>query len=286
MGPGGRGTELISSVSTELSTAASRPPPPAAQPRRTRLLTNAPLAGICFDALGTLFDIDSLLDEIDDRVAPGAGEGFAERLASWTWLLTAAERYQPFDDVARDALVAAAADVGARVDAAGVSALVSRLKQLPLAAGASAALRDLQPAQLAVLSNGSAASLRALVGNAGVAQSVHHLLCADQVGRFRPAPQVYALASMAFGVSSDRVLLVSAHGWDIAGAHLAGLRTAWVSRGRTELPVAGVRADIVVHSLEMLPDALAQHRLIDFEPSGTTTIAGSVSAGAYRRRRR
>lgn len=240
----------------------------------------APLAGICFDALGTLFDVDRLLDDLDDRIGPAAGSAFAERLVSWSWLVTAADRYRPFGDLAESALQATAAEFGARLDNGSTAELLSRLHRLPLARGAAGALRDLQPAQLAVLSNAPVESIKALVHNAGVAQCVPHLLSADSVGRFEPAPQVYALASMAFGVSSDRVLLVSAHDWDIAGAHMAGLRTAWVSMGRAESAVAGIRADIVVPSLETLPDALAQRGLIDFEPSGTTIPGHPVPPGS------
>jgi FMN phosphatase YigB (HAD superfamily) len=128
----------------------------------------------------------------------------------------------------------------------------------------------LEPAQLAVLSNGSRDGLCALVHNAGVAQQFIHLLGADEVQRYKPAPQVYALPSMAFGVSSDRVLLVTANEWDVAGAATAGLRTAWIAKGRPQTRVLGVGADIVVESLDALPDVLADRGLIDFEPGGTT----------------
>jgi 2-haloacid dehalogenase len=238
------------------------------------------LAGVCFDANGTLFDIDRLLDDIDDRIGPAAGSAFIERLVSWSWLVTAADRYRPFAELAETALHATAAEFGVRLDNGSAASLLTGLHRLPLSPGAALALRELQPAQLAVLSNSSEESLKALMHNAGVAQCVPHLLSADSVGRFKPAPQVYALASMAFGVSSDRVLLVSAHEWDIAGAHMAGMRTAWVSMGRAESAVAGVRADIVVHSLETLPDALAQRGLIDFEPSGTTIPGRPMPPGS------
>lgn len=247
----------------------------------------APLAGICFDALGTLFDLDPLLEEIDQLVGFGAGVDFEARLMPWMWLLTAADRYQPVTDLARSALAAAAAEHRARLDDATLDSLVSRLDRLPMFQGAADALRELRPARLAVLANSCEATATALVENAGVADCVRHLLCSDQVGRYKPAPQVYALSSVAFGVSSDRVLLVSAHDWDVAGAHMAGMRTAWVANGRRETPVAGIAADIVVPSLSALPDALAQHGLIDFEPSGTT-IPGRrlpVSAGEGPRRR-
>ena len=240
----------------------------------------APLAGICFDALGTLFDLEPLLDEIDERLVAGASDSFLSRFVPWTWLATAAERWQPVDEIARSALVASAAEQAVRVDEATVTELVSRLRRLPLAEGAEDVLRELAPAQLAVLSNSGQDGIKALVHNAGVAQLLLHLLSADQVGRYKPAPQVYALASIAFGVSSDRVLMVSAHDWDITGARLAGMRTAWISHGRQQGPALGIAPDIVVESLARLPDVLAQHGLIAFEPSGTTIPGRPLPPGS------
>lgn len=239
-----------------------------------------PIAGICFDALGTLFELTPLLDEIDERVAPGAGEDFARRLVPWTWLATAAGRWQPLSEVARAALAAAARTQRVQLGDALASELLSHMQRLPLAGGASDVLRTLRPAQLAVLSNDTEESLKALAHNAGVAQCFEHLLSADQARAFKPAPQVYALASVAFGVSSDRVLLVSANEWDIAGGHLAGLRTAWIAGGRPEARVLDVSADIVVNSLDRLPDALADRGLIDFEPSGATIPGRPLPPGS------
>jgi 2-haloacid dehalogenase len=34
----------------------------------------------------------------------------------------------------------------------------------------------------------------------------------------------------------DQMLLVAVHPWDIHGAHLAGLRTGWISREQTPYP--------------------------------------------------
>jgi 2-haloacid dehalogenase len=271
---------LISSISKEVSGGT----------RLSNSGTPAPLAGICFDAIGTLFDVEPLLDEIDARVARGVSDGFLYRLMPWTWLVTAAERYQPFNDVARSALLAAATERGAPLEDGTADELVARLDRLPLVQGGADVLRELQPAQLAVLSNSSEHCLQAMVQKAGVAQHLRHLLCSDHAARYKPAPQAYALISIAFGVSSDRVLMVSAHDWDIAGARMAGMRTAWISYGQRETPAVGVAADLVVDSLIALPDVLAQHGLIDFEPSGTA-ITGrpaprrGVSGGGGRRRR-
>jgi 2-haloacid dehalogenase len=239
-----------------------------------------PIAGICFDALGTLFDLRPLLDEIDGRVAPGAGRAFARRLAPWMWHATAAGRYQPLSELARSALAAAAREQRVRLGEQEAAALMAHMQRLPPAEDAVEVLRQLQPAQLAILSNGTEDGTKALLGNAGVAQCFLHVLSADQVRMFKPAPQVYALASVAFGVSSDRVLMVSSHEWDVAGAHFAGLRTAWIAGGRPETRVLDVSADIVVNSLARLPDALADRGLIDFEPAGTTIPGRPLPPGS------
>jgi 2-haloacid dehalogenase len=238
------------------------------------------LAGICFDAYGTLFDFAPLREEIEAHVGGGAGDAFVQRLVTWTWHLTAADRWLPFTDVARHALQDCAAAHGSRLDPGTAAALVSRLSQLPLGDGAAEVIRALAPAQLAVLSNGSREGVAALLHNAGVAQQFLHLLGTDQVQRYKPAPQVYAMASVAFGVSSDRVLLVSANDWDVAGAAMAGLRTAWISGGRPPARMLGVGADIVVDQLAQLPDALADRGLIDFEPSGATIPGQPLPPGS------
>jgi 2-haloacid dehalogenase len=238
------------------------------------------IVGICFDAFGTLFDTAPLVAEVDEVLAPGAGQGFLQRLVPWTWHTTAADRYVPFDEIACHALLSAAREHGVRLDEGQARELASRLHRLPLVAGAAEVLRTLEPAQLAVLSNGSRESVKALLHNAGVAQRILHVLAADQVRRYKPAPQVYALASVAFGVSSDRVLLVTANEWDVAGAHLAGLRTAWIARGRPDGRVLDIRADIVVEELADLPDALADHGLIVFEPSGSTIPGRPLPPGS------
>jgi FMN phosphatase YigB (HAD superfamily) len=67
---------------------------------------------------------------------------------------------------------------------------------------------------------------------------------------------MYAMAPRAFRTRADRVLLVSSNEWDITGGACAGLRTAWLGRGREPSWVLGVEADIVVHSLPDLAGAL------------------------------
>jgi 2-haloacid dehalogenase len=243
-------------------------------------VSTAPLASICFDAFGTVFDLAPLLDEIDATIGPGGSEAFTARLVPWTWHATAADRYRPLPQIALAALRGAAREHGVRVDRTTEQRLVSRLQQLPPVPGAREVLRTLQPAQLALLSNGTAEGVTALATNAGVADCFLHLLSADQVRRFKPAPQVYALVPVAFGVSSDRVLMVSSNEWDVAGAHEAGLRTAWVSMGRRETRVLDVGADVVVDSLAALPDALADRGLIDFEPAGATIPGHPLPPGS------
>jgi 2-haloacid dehalogenase len=252
----------------------------SARPPMSIPVSAAALAGICFDAFGTLFDLRPLIDEIDAKAGPGAGSSFVHCMVSWTWHATAAEQYPQLDEIALTALAAATRERGVRLENGDAHQLVSRLLQLPLADGAAETLRILQPAQLALLSNGSQDALKALVHNAGVAQLFRHLLSTDQVRRFKPAPQVYALAPVAFGVSSDRVLMVSANDWDVAGAGMAGLRTAWVSRGRPQTFVLGVQPDIVVESLADLPDILADRGLLDFEPSGATVPGRPLPPGS------
>ena len=197
---------------------------------------------IAFDAFGTLFDLEALREPAGDEVF----DAFLARLQPWTWLATAADAYLPLPDLAQDAFESAAQEVGADVDAA---ELAGKLTELPLFPEVKDALDSLADRMLAVLSNGTADGLEQLLANAGIRDRFQHVLAADSVARYKPAPEVYALASRAFGLHADEVTLVSGNAWDAIGAKLAGLRCVWVSRGKPLAPVLGLTPDEVVEDL-------------------------------------
>ena len=197
---------------------------------------------IAFDAFGTLFDLEALREPAGDDLY----EAFYARLQPWTWLATAAGAYRPLPELAEQAFTAAAAEIGADVDA---GQLAGQLTELPLFPEARATLGTLEGERLAVLSNGTADGLEQLLTRAGIRDRFEHVLAADSVGRYKPAPEVYALAPRAFGVVAGDVTLVSGNNWDAAGAKLAGLRSVWVSRGKPLAPVLGVTPDEVVADL-------------------------------------
>ncbi len=217
------------------------------------------LAGVAFDAFGTLFDLSGLKPRLEERFA-GRGEavfgGFTSRLVPYTWHLTASGRYRPIMEVATAAFAAAAREAGADLDEPAARELAGGLTELPAYPDVAAALEALGDRRLAVLSNGTAPGIDALIRGAGVEGHFDHLLAADAVERFKPAPEAYGLLTDAFRAQPADLMLVSAHEWDIAGAQTAGLRGALVAREGAPTSFLGHEADLVISDLGELPAAL------------------------------
>jgi len=218
-----------------------------------------PLAGIAFDAFGTLFDLSGLQPRLEERFGT-RGEavfaGFTSRLVPYTWHLTVCGRYRPLPEVAAAAFAAAAREAGAELDEPGTRDLASGLTELPAYPDVAEALERLADRRLAVLSNGTAEGVTSLVEGAGVGGHFDHLLAVDGVERFKPAPEAYGLLIRAFAAPPADLLLVSAHEWDIAGAQAAGLSGALVAREGPPTSFLGHEADLVVGELGELPAAL------------------------------
>jgi 2-haloacid dehalogenase len=206
---------------------------------------------IAFDAFGTLFDLEALREHAGDELY----DAFYARLQPWTWFATVAGAYRPLPQLAEEALRSAARAVGHDPDEA--AELAGRLTKLPLFPEAEAALDALRDKhRLAVLSNGTVDGLEELLSGAGIRDRFEHVIAADSVGRYKPAQELYELGPRAFTAAPHEVVLVSGNDWDAAGAKLAGLRSAWVSRGRPLAPVRGVEPDHVVEDLSGLVFAL------------------------------
>ena len=219
-------------------------------------------AGIAFDAFGTLFDLSALRTRTRQAAGHEGDELFASfknRLVPWTWHATAAGAYAPMPELAAEAVQGAAREAGLPLERSRADWIVEGLKELPLFEDARRGLEKLRAGNtpLAILSNGTADGIAALVTHNELDGTFDHLLAADSVKRFKPAPEVYALATDAFRAPPDQVLVVSGHEWDVAGAAAAGLKTAWVARGERFAPVRGVKPDVEARDLDDLADRLA-----------------------------
>jgi 2-haloacid dehalogenase len=191
-----------------------------------------------FDAYGTLLDLTGAVARVDARL----GDAGPRLLALWrakqleyTWLRTVMDRYADFDTVTREALAYALEALGLRepgLDAELLEAFRT-LSPHPEAIPLLEALRALG-LRTAVLSNGTRATLDSLFARAGLAPLLDAVISVEPCRRYKPAPEAYALARTALALPAERIMFVSMHGWDVAGAASAGYRTVLIDR--TGLP--------------------------------------------------
>ncbi|MEZ5799148.1 MAG: haloacid dehalogenase type II [Paracoccaceae bacterium] len=136
-----------------------------------------------------------------------------------------------FAQVTADALDWALEARGLR-DGALREALLAAFRSLPCFPEVPAALDALRAhgKKLAILSNGTPQMLAEAVESAGLSGRFEAVISVEAAGIYKPSAQVYALVQAETGVPPQRVVFVSANGWDIAGAARFGLVTAWVNR--------------------------------------------------------
>lgn len=214
---------------------------------------------ILFDVNETLLDM-SAMNPYFERVfgAASVRELWFQELQA-LWLVTIATGlYKDFSTLAEAALQMTAEKDGVELSEADRSELLERMTSLPAHPDAARALARLQDAglRLAALTNGTLKAARAQLKHGEVEGFFEEILSADEVKRYKPAPEPYLMAAERLGVKPGEVRLVAAHAWDIAGAHAAGLKTGFVARPRKVLnpvgPAADLRADDLLELSEQI----------------------------------
>ncbi|MFB6281343.1 MAG: HAD family hydrolase [Haloferacaceae archaeon] len=110
-----------------------------------------------------------------------------------------------------------------------------------------------------VLSNGDPGMLDHLLAAADLDGVVADAISADEVGTYKPDPEIYRHAAARTGTPIGRVLHASGGAMrDVWGAKHAGMRTAWLARPAKALPreSLGPEPDLVVESFHDLAERL------------------------------
>jgi 2-haloacid dehalogenase len=121
--------------------------------------------------------------------------------------------------------------------------MLRKLQPYPEVARSLQRLRD-AGLRLAALTNSTAQAAEAQLTYAGLRDHFEQVISADEVRRFKPAPEVYHLAARRLSVEPGEVRLVAAHDWDVTGALRAGCAAAFVARPGQVMNPFGPQPDI------------------------------------------
>ncbi len=185
-----------------------------------------------FDAFGTLFNLDEgLLKHIEH---PAAGDILAyarTKQLSYTWLNSLMQTYRPFSEITRIALEDGCKKYNAPI------ALADQLSPLYFEP---TTFDDVLPtlemlqkssANTGILSNGTHEMLQSGIEKNGLSDYLDGVYSVDDIGVYKPAPDVYEMVTKALSLQANEVLFSSSNQWDVAGAAAFGFQVAWVNRG-------------------------------------------------------
>ncbi len=187
-----------------------------------------------FDVYGTLLDFNSAVAGLAEQIGPKASQLsiiWRQKQLEYSWLRTLMGRHTDFDGITREALDYAinSLDLGELSLQEVLLDLFKGLRPFPEAPEAIVSIKSLG-ISTAVLSNGSYQTLQDSLQTSGLYHMFDRIYSIDTVGKFKPHPAVYQIASEGLDLEPSNIVFVSANGWDIAGAASFGFNTIWVNR--------------------------------------------------------
>jgi len=229
----------------------------AQSPRPTGITT------LAFDAYGTLFDVFSVT-ALCEELFPGQGAPLAQlwraKQLQYSTLRSLMGRHATFWQVTEDGLVYASKSLGLDLTAAKRQQLMDAYLILTAFPDVRPGLEALKQAgvRIAILSNGEPKMLQAAAESAGIDQILDDIISIEDIGIFKPKPEVYGLIQQHLPGEASGIGFVSSNSWDIAGAGSAGLTTFWIQRSTTEpQEELGFPATYIINAVTNLPALVA-----------------------------
>ena len=216
-------------------------------------------AACVFDAYGTLFDFSAPATRCAAGLGPKAEaltQRWRDKQLQYTWLRSLQARYVDFEQVTADALDYAL-DSLAIINPGLRNELLALYRCLPAFTDARPALEVLRSlgTRSIILSNGTPTMLDHSVRAAGLDHLVEGIVSVDRIGVYKPDSRVYQMAVDALGVSKDRIVFVSANGWDAYAGAAFGFRAVWCNRAGAPVERLPGVPDRQIRSLDELPSS-------------------------------
>jgi 2-haloacid dehalogenase len=158
-----------------------------------------------------------------------------ELFMQYCFVANCINQFNDFQSIAKATMQMAAKSLGETISEHQTDQLLEMLKYLPVYADIQEGLSLLkdQGFRIAALTNSPQNVVKERMERTGLISYFEMVLSAEQLGKYKPSLEVYQWAAEKLNVTPSEILLVSAHGWDLAGGANAQLQTAYIKRKRT-----------------------------------------------------
>ena len=221
----------------------------------------AKIKAIVFDSNETLLDLAALDPEFKRIFGRAeARKQWFKQLLELFLTATIVDEYRSFERLADSALEMVAEWSGVELGKDDKARVHAAMLELPPHPDVTVALQRLKSAglHLAVLTNSTKKSVRAQMKHGHLEKYFDEIFSADDVKRYKPAPEAYEHAARKLDVKTGEMRLVAAHAWDISGALAVGCKAAFVQRAEKALDSAGPQPDVRGATLGEVAEAIIQ----------------------------
>jgi 2-haloacid dehalogenase len=219
---------------------------------------------IVFDVNETLLDMTPLKNNINILLEePQAFRIWFGMVLHHSLVENCTDQYHDFSTIAGAVLKMTAESLSKTVSAEDMKKALSAIKSLKAYPDVEKGLTLLKDNgfRLATLTNSPEYALNEQLANSNLTNSFDLALSIDSIKKYKPLPETYLWAAEKLGVNPQEMIMIAAHGWDIAGAANAGLATGFISREGQSLYTLSKKPDFEASDiLEMAEKLIATYK--------------------------
>jgi 2-haloacid dehalogenase len=199
---------------------------------------------ILIDVYETLLDMSDIERKVNNLMDSKRGYVvWSELFMQYCFVDNSTLEFHDFISIGRATLRMTGNIFGKNIDEDDQKIIMDILKHLPVHDGVPKGLSGLNDQQfrIAALTNSPESIVRQRMEMSGLVSYFEQVFSAEKAKKYKPSKRVYLWAAEQMNVNPENILMVTSHGWDIAGAENAGLQTAYLQRPNEVLyPLAPV----------------------------------------------
>lgn len=220
---------------------------------------------ILLDVYETLLDMSEVERKVNSLMDSKRGYlVWFELFMQYCFVDNCTVQFNDFTAIAKATMKMAAKTFDAHISDSSIEHVLDLLKHLPLNENVQNGLSDLsnQNFRIAALTNSPEHTVRERMERTGLISYFEFVLSAEQVKKYKPSVEVYHWAAKELEEKAQNILMVSSHGWDIAGAANAGMQTAYIKTNKQMFYPLAPQPTIIIKDVVDLANKLKELSVI------------------------